>query len=104
MMRWLRRVYQKIHRILGWREFRILDAKKFNWKGPLPDPVTWRWAVDNIVIQPMSIINPPTHCFECNTKLTVKGHDWWHYSNGLGQYMVYTYSCPHGHGAWVEWA
>lgn len=85
----------------------------FNAGGFPPDNLTWELATE---IYPINHIcrsfrgdgyfrhyNPPDSCKECGSPLEEKGHDLWDIE-GSGQYMVYTYTCPNGHGHYGEYA
>lgn len=72
----------------------------FNWLGPLPDKITWKWATE-WPIPVMTIVRPPERCPVCGVELE---EQWFDYEDIEGESipMVWARVCPNNHGAFVE--
>lgn len=78
----------------------------FNYFGPLPQLMTWRWASNNVPITPFQdlFLFRTMKCPVCDAALAEQRCDPWRGDHEGGeQYSVIILSCPNGHGRCIEW-
>lgn len=96
---------------LGWKDPIILEIESpFNGKGfPEVENMTWKYCSANYYVKPCRFMTyitvyyiPPKICQICSLLLKIEKWDEWEIEN-TKQYMVWSYTCPDGHGHYVEW-